>query len=60
MVRPMTKDALLSAFGGESMAHMRYLIFAEIAEKEGLKMLQGSLEQLRLLSRFMQLIIIEL
>jgi hypothetical protein len=37
----MTKDALLSAFGGESMAHM-------------------SLEQLRLLSRFTQLIITEL
>lgn len=29
--RPMTKDALMSAFGGESMAHMRYLIFADIA-----------------------------
>jgi rubrerythrin len=37
MVRAMTKDALLSAFGGESMAHTRYLIFAEIAEKEGFK-----------------------
>jgi rubrerythrin len=37
MVRPMTKDALLSAFAGESMAHMRYLIFADIAEKEGFK-----------------------
>jgi rubrerythrin len=35
MVKPMTKDALLSAFGGESMAHMRYLVFADIAEKEG-------------------------
>jgi len=33
----MTKDALMSAFGGESMAHMRYLIFAEIAEKEGFR-----------------------
>jgi len=33
--RPMTQDALLSAFGGESMAHMRYLIFADIAEREG-------------------------
>lgn len=37
MVRPMTKDALLSAFGGESMAHMRYLIFADIADREGFK-----------------------
>ncbi len=35
--RPMTRDALMSAFGGESMAHMRYLIFAEIAEREGFK-----------------------
>ncbi|BES81088.1 rubrerythrin family protein [Pyrodictium abyssi] len=33
--RPMTLDALVSAFGGESMAHMRYLVFAEIAEREG-------------------------
>ena len=33
--RPMTKDALMSAFGGESMAHMRYLVFAEMAEEEG-------------------------
>ena len=33
--RPMTRDALMSAFGGESMAHMRYAIFADIAEKEG-------------------------
>ncbi len=30
-----TKDALLSAFCSESMAHTRYLIFAEIAEREG-------------------------
>lgn len=35
MVRSMTKDALLSAFCGESMAHTRYLIFAEMAEREG-------------------------
>ena len=34
MVRVMTKDALVSAYGGESMAHMRYLIFAKIAERE--------------------------
>ncbi|RLG83970.1 MAG: Rubrerythrin-2 [Thermoprotei archaeon] len=33
--RPMTRDALMSAFGGESMAHLRYLLYAEIAEKEG-------------------------
>jgi len=35
MVKDMTKEALLSAFSGESMAHMRYLFFAEVAEKEG-------------------------
>jgi len=33
--RPMTKDVILSAFGGESMAHMRYLIYSEIAKREG-------------------------
>ncbi len=31
----MTADFLRSAYGGESMAHMRYLIWGEIAEKEG-------------------------
>ncbi len=35
--RPMTKEALLSAFAGESMAHMRYLYFAEVAEREGFR-----------------------
>ncbi|MCF6096522.1 rubrerythrin family protein [Thermovorax subterraneus] len=33
----MTADFLRSAYGGESMAHMRYLIWAELAEKEGFK-----------------------
>ena len=32
----MTKEFLETAFAGESMAHMRYLIFAERAEKDGL------------------------
>ncbi|WP_446899584.1 rubrerythrin family protein [Clostridium sp. LBM24168] len=31
----MTADFLRSAFGGESMAHMRYLIWGEKAEKDG-------------------------
>jgi len=31
----MTADFLRSAYGGESMAHMRYLIWGSIAEKEG-------------------------
>lgn len=31
----MTSDFLHSAFGGESLAHMRYLIWAEMAKKEG-------------------------
>ncbi len=35
--RLITRDNLKSAFGGESMAHMRYLLFADIAEKEGFK-----------------------
>ena len=30
----MTADFLRSAYGGESMAHMRYLIWADVAEKE--------------------------
>lgn len=33
----MTKQFLQSAFAGESQAHMKYLIFAEKAEEEGLK-----------------------
>lgn len=31
----MTSDFLHSAYGGESMAHMRYLIWGDTAEKEG-------------------------
>jgi rubrerythrin len=33
-MRQMTEQNLLNAFGGESMAHMRYLHFARQAEKE--------------------------
>lgn len=32
----MTADFLRSAYGGESMAHMRYLIWGEVAQKEGM------------------------
>lgn len=32
----MTAEFLRSAYGGESMAHMRYLVWAEKAENEGL------------------------
>lgn len=32
---PMTSEFLHSAYGGESMAHMRYLLWAQMAEKEG-------------------------
>ncbi|MEM2914791.1 MAG: rubrerythrin family protein [Candidatus Bathyarchaeia archaeon] len=35
MVREMTETNLRSAFGGESLAHMRYSIYAEKAEKDG-------------------------
>jgi rubrerythrin len=35
-MRKMTEENLKSAFAGESQAHMRYLIFADKAEKEGL------------------------
>ena len=34
-MRKMTEKSLQEAFAGESMAHMKYLIFAEQAEKEG-------------------------
>jgi rubrerythrin len=34
-MKKMTEKALSEAFAGESMAHMKYLIFAEIAEKDG-------------------------
>ena len=34
-MRSMTVANLQSAFGGESMAHMRYLVWADKAEKEG-------------------------
>lgn len=32
----MTADFLRSAYGGESMAHMRYLIWGDIAKQEGM------------------------
>lgn len=38
-VREMTKKFLEDAFAGESMAHMKYLIFADEAERKGLKKL---------------------
>ncbi len=34
-MRRMTEGNLKAAFAGESQAHMRYLIFAEAAEREG-------------------------
>ena len=34
-MKKMTEKALQEAFAGESMAHMKYLAFSEIAEKEG-------------------------
>lgn len=36
-MRKMTEESLKEAFAGESQAHMRYLIFADRAEKEGFK-----------------------
>lgn len=33
----MTNDFLHSAYGGESMAHMRYLLWADTADKEGFR-----------------------
>lgn len=34
-MKQMTKKSLEEAFAGESMAHMKYLAFSQIAEKEG-------------------------
>jgi rubrerythrin len=34
-MKKMTEKALSEAFAGESMAHMKYLIFADVADKEG-------------------------
>lgn len=34
-MRRMTEANLSSAYSGESMAHMRYLIYADVAESEG-------------------------
>ena len=36
-MKQMTQQNLINAFGGESQAHMRYLHFANKAEKEGYK-----------------------
>ena len=36
-MKKMTEKSLQEAFAGESMAHMKYMIFSEIAEKEGFK-----------------------
>jgi len=36
-LKDMTADNLRSAFGGESQAHMRYLIYARKADEEGFK-----------------------
>ena len=34
-MKKMTEKSLTEAFTGESIAHMKYIIFSEIAEKEG-------------------------
>ena len=34
-MRPMTKDNVKAAMAGESQAHIKYLAFAAVAEKEG-------------------------
>jgi rubrerythrin len=36
-MKAMTKKLLEEAFAGESMAHMKYLAFSDVAEKEGYK-----------------------
>jgi rubrerythrin len=34
-MKKMTEKSLQEAFAGESMAHMKYLLFSDVAEKEG-------------------------
>jgi len=34
-MRKMTENALQDAFAGESQAHMKYMIFSDVAEREG-------------------------
>ena len=34
-MKKMTEKSLNEAFAGESMAHMKYMIFSEVAEREG-------------------------
>ncbi len=36
-MKKMTEKSLQEAFAGESMAHMKYLIFSDVAEKKGFK-----------------------
>lgn len=36
-MRKMTEQFIKDAFAGESMAHMKYLAFSDVAEKEGYK-----------------------
>lgn len=36
-MKRLTEELLKNAFSGESQAHMRYLIFSEVAEEEGFK-----------------------
>ena len=40
-MKKMTEQNLINAFGGESQAHMRYLHFANQAEKEGFNNVSG-------------------
>lgn len=37
MMNKMTEDSLSGAFAGESQAHMKYLVFAQKAQEEGLQ-----------------------
>jgi len=55
----MTEKFLNEAFAGESMAHMKYQIFSEIAEKEGFQTLQDFLKLFLMLNRCMLQIILE-
>ena len=55
----MTADFLRSAYGGESAAHMRYLIWADVAEAEKMPNIGRLLEPSLMQNMPMQTIILE-
>jgi rubrerythrin len=53
-VRQMTEQNMINAFGGESMAHLRYRLFARQADKIGYPNVADSFAPLRRLNSYMR------